>query len=290
MDLSPHLPQETIKFPVSSLNLLKVSGADAVTYLQGQLTCNVKTLENGHWIPGGYCTVQGKLLSAFRVGKFNDEFLIILPADNAELVLTNLKKFGVFSKVEITDETHRFIFSAAWSSNSSNNSGTLEYSEESLIWNIAPSITLTVEESDKAQSEDSDNVWQQAMFATNWIDVPSTMLGEQLPQAFNLDVNDGINFKKGCYLGQEAVARMHYRGQTKRRASRFLGNADVLPRPGETLQTKVGENWRRAGAILSAVRYHDGVVALVALVSVDLEASAQCRVEGQDDSQFTRCP
>jgi len=128
------------------------------------------------------------------------------------------------------------------------------------------------------------------MLEHGWVDVPAAMAAEHIPQMLNLDLNQGINFKKGCYIGQEIVARMHYKGQNKRVTHCFLGQCKQLPETGQLIEKKVGENWRRSGAVLSAVRYHNDVVALYAVGPIDLEPTDLFRMQGQDDSQFTLCP
>lgn len=290
MSLEVIIPQDPQSFQVTNLTLVHISGNDASSFLQGQLTCDMKSLQDWSWIAGGYCNAQGKLISAFRLAKIDDVYQMLLPKLLAGQVIENLKKYAVFSNVDISEQTNK-EFVAHWVENSNDiYSSRVEQQNEGKTWLLHKDLKLTIQDKLNNNIPNSEYNWEQAMFAIGWVDVPEGLAGTQLPQAFNLDINEGINFKKGCYIGQEAIARMHYRGKTKKRAVRFLGSCETLPSSEQTLQVKVGENWRRAGAILNSVRYHDGVVALIALVSADLEETAQCRVEGQDDSQFTRCP
>jgi len=277
------VPEQTVVFKVPQLGILTISGPDSETFLHGQLTCEVRNLQSSGWFSGGYCNPQGKLISNFHAKKQQDTFFLVLESALLESTLTQLKKYAVFSKVEIHDRSSSYELIAHWGQQLN------ETESENLLH---PTLALTLQDATDTEITlvNSPNLWQQATFAIGWFSVPLELSQEHLPQVFNLDLQAGISFKKGCYIGQEPIARMHYRGQTKRRAARFIGQAHDLPSVNNTLLLKVGENWRRAGAILSAVRYDGEVVALVALASVDIEEAAEFRIEGQDDSQFTHCP
>jgi folate-binding Fe-S cluster repair protein YgfZ len=82
---------------------------------------------------------------------------------------------------------------------------------------------------------------------------------------------------------------MHYKGMNKRRLLQLTGVAKSTPTPTDQLEVKLGENWRRAGAVISAVRYDSDVIAIQAVLPSDIEATAQLRIKGQDDSKFTPC-
>ena len=84
--------------------------------------------------------------------------------------------------------------------------------------------------------------------------------GSLSPTATNLQALGGISFKKGCYTGQEMVARAKFRGANKRALWLLAGSASRLPEAGEDLELKMGENWRRTGTVLAAVKLEDGQV------------------------------
>nr|WP_228517624.1 hypothetical protein [Aliidiomarina indica] len=120
-----------------------------------------------------------------------------------------------------------------------------------------------------------------------WPLVASSQQQEHIPQTLNLDQLGAVSFKKGCYIGQETIARMHYKGQTKRRMQLLVGKCTEIPTENDVVERQVGDNWRRAGAVLSSVRYDSEVVAVQAILPVDLDESSPLRIKGQDDSQFT---
>lgn len=106
--------------------------------------------------------------------------------------------------------------------------------------------------------------------------------GQFIPQATNLQALGGISFKKGCYTGQEMVARAKFRGANKRALWLLTGSASRLPEAGEDLELKMGENWRRTGTVLAAVKLEDGQVVVQVVMNNDMEPDSIFRV--RDDA------
>ncbi|VDZ76952.1 Folate-dependent protein for Fe/S clustersynthesis/repair in oxidative stress [Salmonella bongori] len=106
--------------------------------------------------------------------------------------------------------------------------------------------------------------------------------GQFIPQATNLQALGGISFKKGCYTGQEMVARAKFRGANKRALWLLAGKASRVPETGEDLELQMGENWRRTGTILAAAQLDDGQLLVQAVMNNDLEAESVFRV--RDDA------
>ncbi len=106
--------------------------------------------------------------------------------------------------------------------------------------------------------------------------------GQFIPQATNLQALGGISFKKGCYTGQEMVARAKFRGANKRALWLLAGSASRLPEAGEDLELKMGENWRRTGTVLAAVKLEDGQVVVQVVMNNDMEPDSIFRV--RDDA------
>lgn len=295
-----HFNQQAQQAPcfiqLNSLGVIEITGADTQTFLQGQLTCDVKAATWQHWLAGGYCDAKGKLWSTFRMVGDAERILLFIARESIETTLIQLKKYAVFSKVTISDVSLEQPLYAFWGKDAASELGffaieTVEHTEKYTRLKISDNLVVIRGEHDtKNATLMPDNWWQAAMLEHGWVDVPAAAAAEYIPQMLNLDDNQGVNYKKGCYIGQEIVARMHYKGQNKRVTHCFVGKACELPETGTTIEKKVDENWRRSGAVLSAVRYHDAVVALYAVGPIDLEPTDLFRIQGQDDSQFTLCP
>ena len=117
------------------------------------------------------------------------------------------------------------------------------------------------------------------------IDVENS--GQLIPQATNLQALNGICFKKGCYTGQEMVARAKSRGANKRALYWLQGSASRVPQAGEDLELKLGENWRRTGTVLNAIQLNDGILNVQAVLNNDLEADSVLRVRDDEGGMLT---
>ncbi len=103
---------------------------------------------------------------------------------------------------------------------------------------------------------------------------------------------DAISFKKGCYTGQEMVARAKYRGANKRALYWLSGQVSHLPAANDSLELQMGERWRRTGTVLAAVQLDDGVTWVQVVMNNDLEPDSVLRVEGgmkEANSLFSLC-
>src|SRR5690606_40156717 len=101
--------------------------------------------------------------------------------------------------------------------------------------------------------------------------IDSANSGQFIPQATNLQALGGISFKKGCYSGQEMVARAKFRGANKRALWSLAGKASRVPEAGEDLELQMGENWRRTGTVLAAVQLDDGRLLVRAVMKNGME-------------------
>jgi len=286
---------------LNDYGVIHVAGPDADKFLQGQLTCDVNELSHSNWLFGGHCDAKGKLWSIFRAIRSEQGIYLLQPKATIDASLAQLQKFGVFSKVEITDASnaHRcmLVLGADAAARVTELTG-IEAQQPHEHVNDLHVLTMTdhayllvLPANFKVHANLLGPEWWHALhIKKGWPWLSQEHASEFIPQMVNLDRIGGISFKKGCYIGQETIARMHYKGQNKRRLTTLEGQADSLPTPSDQLEVQIGENWRRAGAVISAVRYDNEVVAIQAVLPDDLEASARLRIKGQDSSSFTPCP
>lgn len=239
---------------LSHEGVLAVRGSDAAKFLQGQLTCNLNYLSDTQASLGARCTQKGRMQSSFRIVLQGDGVLLAMATELLEPQLADLKKYAVFSKSKLTDE------SAAWVRfGLSDADKTLEDLGLEL-----PATTDSVVRTDTfiaiRVSPDRAELWAPADHAETLrnqltkqlkeADLNEWLLGQIragigqvmpqtrelfIPQMLNLQAVGGVSFKKGCYTGQEIVARMQYLGKLKRRLYRLSLNAAELPEPGTSL-------------------------------------------------------
>ena len=240
--------------PLSHEGVLAVRGADAAKFLQGQLTCNLNYLSETQASLGARCTQKGRMQSSFRILLQGDGVLLAMASDLLEPQLADLKKYAVFSKSKLTDE------SAGWARFGLVNA---DHALASLGLELPPETDSVVRTDTliairvspgRAElwvpAEHAQTVRSQLTAALKEGDLNEWLLGQVragigqvmpqtrelfIPQMLNLQAIGGVSFKKGCYTGQEIVARMQYLGKLKRRLYRLSLDAAETPEPGTPL-------------------------------------------------------
>ncbi|MDM2996128.1 MULTISPECIES: tRNA-modifying protein YgfZ [unclassified Citrobacter] len=305
----PRQPSASARLPLTLITLddwalASITGADSEKYMQGQVTADVNQLTEQQHLLVAHCDAKGKMWSNLRLFRDGDGFAWIERRTLREAQLTELKKYAVFSKVAIAPDDERVllgiagfqaraalanIFSELPNSEKqvvSEGASTLLWFEHPaerflLITDVATAESLT----EKLRGEAALNNSQQWLALDIEAGIPvidSANSGQFIPQATNLQALGGISFKKGCYSGQEMVARAKFRGANKRALWSLAGKASRVPEAGEDLELQMGENWRRTGTILAAVQLDDGQVLVQVVMNNDMEADSVFRV--RDDA------
>ncbi|QWL60360.1 tRNA-modifying protein YgfZ [Aeromonas jandaei] len=290
----PVFPAEPTRFALTKIAITRLSGQDRVKYLQGQVTCDVNALQPGQSTLGGHCDPKGKLWSDFRLLCLEESLLLLTTPSVLERQLPELKKFAVFSKVEIAaDERHATGLAGkgtdAWVAAQFG----LEQSglvADGMAVKIEQDRWLLVssEQADALPAGD-ESLWWGLEIKAGLPHMEAVHQGEFIPQMLNLQALDGICFNKGCYMGQETVARAKYRGANNRALFLLAGSASEPVNAGDTLEIQLGDNWRRSGMVLNAWQ-HQGQVWLTAVLPKDTEADARFRLKQEESSQLTLHP
>jgi folate-binding protein YgfZ len=272
------------------LGLIAFEGTDAPAFLNGQLTSDVQALTPERCQYGGYCTAKGRLLATFLLWRRERSFYLQLPAVLREPVQRQLSKFILRSKVTASDA------SGAWV-----RFGTAGGNVESLLGRIfgavpaapgevqhvtdATVIKLPVDRYEIAVPAAGAGAFEEALVAHGFapsgaelwqrLDIragvplitPATQ-EEFVPQMVNLDLIGGVSFSKGCYPGQEIVARMHYLGRVKQRMYRFHADSRDAPRPAEKLYSAAFGD-QACGTIVDAAPAPESGYDALAVVQID---------------------
>ncbi|WP_421220081.1 tRNA-modifying protein YgfZ [Aeromonas jandaei] len=290
----PVFPAEPTRFALTKIAITRLSGQDRVKYLQGQVTCDVNALQPGQSTLGGHCDPKGKLWSDFRLLCLEESLLLLTTPSVLERQLPELKKFAVFSKVEIAaDERHATGLAGkgtdAWVAaqfgleQSGLVAGGMAVKIEQDRW-----LLVSSEQADALPAGD-ESLWWGLEIKAGLPHMEAVHQGEFIPQMLNLQALDGICFNKGCYMGQETVARAKYRGANNRALFLLAGSANEPVNAGDTLEIQLGDNWRRSGMVLNAWQ-HQGQVWLTAVLPKDTEADARFRLKQEESSQLTLQP
>jgi folate-binding protein YgfZ len=285
---------------------ISLCGEEQSKYLQGQVTCDVNALTNETLLHGAHCDAKGKVFSIFRLINRAGSHLLLQPTASIESSLAELKKFGVFAKVEIT-QTQQLTFNAVAGSeitqrlhekyselpNSIN--PVLQMGSTTLVY-LAGKLERYLIIDNKENSDAFINnlnlpIYTQALWNLIEIKEGFPLLAKEtvsayVPQMLNLQAIHGISFTKGCYLGQETVARMQYLGKNKRALFSLTGQAGSV-NPGDIIEKQLGENWRKAGDILAFYQADCGQSYVQAILANDIEDGTPLRIKHQEASQLS---
>ena len=239
---------------LSHEGVLAVRGVDAGKFLQGQLTCNLNYLSDTQASLGARCTQKGRMQSSFRILLQGDGVLMAMASELLEPQLADLKKYAVFSKSKLTDESAAWVrFGIDHGDAALTNLGLeLPADTDSVARNdgliavrVSPDraeLWVTADQADAIKSrlsalltEGALNEWLLGQIRAGIGQVMPSTRELFIPQMLNLQAIGGVSFKKGCYTGQEIVARMQYLGKLKRRLYRLKLDASDLPEPGTQL-------------------------------------------------------
>ena len=261
VNTSPQLSQLT------QFALITASGADAIGFLQSQLTNDIKLLAENHACLAGYCTPKGRLLATMLLWKINDTITIEVPKELRENLQKRLQMYVMRAKVKLEHISDSYtVFGivgesaleklAAWFP-------TIPASPYELVCNTSGTL-LRVTDVDgvaRYQCVVSNEIAQQiaplANTGSNWAlteihagipQVTVATLEKFVPQMINYELIGGVNFKKGCYPGQEIVARTHYLGKQKRRtvlaridSTQVESGMEVFAATGPPIKTGISE-------------------------------------------------
>ena len=236
----------------TGLGLIRVAGDDAATFLHSQLTNAVEDLSTGTARLAGYCSPKGRLMASFLMWRDAEGIVLQLSADIQPPIQKRLTMFVLRAKAKLSDlsATHRILAVAGAGAAAALKQAGLPAPQDPLATAAADGATVI-----RLADADGEPRWQivapaaqieslqQALGATltaaapafwDWLDIASgipriaAVTQEQfVPQMINFELVGGVNFRKGCYPGQEVVARSQYRGTLKRRMWRVHGQGDV---------------------------------------------------------------
>ncbi|PZP09666.1 MULTISPECIES: folate-binding protein YgfZ [Pseudomonas] len=273
---------------LSHEGVLAVRGPDASKFLQGQLTCNLNYLSDSQSSLGARCNQKGRMQSSFRILLEGDGCLLAMARELIEPQLADLKKYAVFSKAKLADESASWArFGLADAQVALSGLG-LELPEEdgsvaradglialrvssqrAELWVPAERVASLRQQLAAQLPEGELNQWLLGQVRAGLGQVMPETRELFIPQMLNLQAVGGVSFKKGCYTGQEIVARMQYLGKLKRRLYRLALPGDALPVPGTALFAPSHNS--AIGEVVLAARAQQGVELLAVLQAEAVE-------------------
>lgn len=293
LQLEIPIQSENVLSELSAYKLIEIKGDDARSFLLGLSTSDVKLVSPSYSQFSAICDTKGRVMASFLIFKRHDAYYLFLPENMAEQVIRKLKLHVLRAKVSINDHGQNLKLIGL------SGTGTLRLLSQTLAMPIpegSPGATFQDKEytviqlpgevhtrwlvvanhdamdvlceklqPDVVQIDKDGWAYLDATSGVPFI-VPLTA-GEYLPQMLNLEALGGLSFTKGCYPGQEVVARLHYRGKLKRKLYVAHTDSQLLPEAGTPLYQAGNPN--AIGHVLSAARHPNGQVALQAVIEIE---------------------
>jgi len=213
------------KDPLAQILLLE--GADAAAFAQAQFSSHVQALAVGQWQFSAWLDAQGRVLALLQLARLSDDtFLLLLRGGDAHAMATSLQRFVFRSKVKLSvpDSLHL-------STGDAKESYAVRREGDAIVFGCGDHSMIVA-------AKNADDAWRAAQVRAGWPWLPDNVLGSVLAPAISLERLHAVAFDKGCYPGQEIVARLHYRGGHKRHMhcvvlSQRIAAGTVLHRSGD---------------------------------------------------------
>jgi folate-binding protein YgfZ len=302
---TPAFPPQCCALP--SLGLLSVSGSDAAKFLHGQTTCDVQGLAADRSTLGALCTAQGRVVAVFRLFQRDGVYYLLLPLELCETVRKRLQMFVLRADVKILNISNEWRYFGICGGGAINGLslpgeiGQVSAQTGVLAIRVAGQNEryLLIEETAAASPrlaaleqagfvQTDETAWILEDIASGIPSVGTANTEEFIPQMLNLDHLGGVSFTKGCYTGQEIVARTHYLGQVKRRMYQAQIETQQTPAAGTRIFAETAEG-QSAGVVLKAAL--DGEVCrLLAVLNTAQAETGTLKLQDSDGPELTLMP
>jgi len=265
---------------LSHLALIDVSGEDADDFLNGQFTTNIKQLAKDHLQFSAWCNPKGQVKTTFYIYRHETGFNILLPVDLRDSFIKQLQMYIMRADVKLIDKSNKLVRVGIQTNNNKlmaelmgpipeQNSGITIQNDLHCLHAFGSENTSqryifigSVERIKTLWKDFSQNscpvgatIWEllDIQAASPWL---SSLTTEKfLPQMLNLDLIDGLDYQKGCYPGQEIIARLHFRGQLKR--SLYLATCSLDAQPVIADQLYISDHENSVGVIINVQAFED---------------------------------
>ena len=299
--------------PLEHVCCYEVGGEDAQSFLQSQLTNDVDAVTRERGQLSSYCTPKGRMLAIFHICRLQEKFLIIVREDIAETVMQRLKMFVLRAKVTIERSSlDRAVFGIV-GPDAGTVLATLNLATPAKDYDVADtdnSLCMKIPgivpryifiggdpSAAIAQTLKNEHIETGNRLYWQWLDImsgiPSVNAATQesfVPQMTNLELIDGVSFSKGCYPGQEIVARLHYLGNASRRMYRIEASADSDIIAGADIYQPEAESAQAIGNIVTAVKEASNRTAALAVLRIEAAQGKQLAVGSPNGPPATIMP
>ncbi|MCK5728313.1 MAG: folate-binding protein YgfZ [Methylococcales bacterium] len=243
-------------YAITKLGILSVTGADSTLFLQGQLSCDIKNLTTENSFFSAFCNAKGQVISTLLIVKQADGFLIVLPHSLLSKVQKKLQMYIMRSKVQLKEVSSELCLVGLSEEHATDDN----FSRQGDLIKIPQSRYLMINSAEAiinfCTKKLNEGLFFQKSDGWDYLDVSAGLAWltpdsseHYIPQMLNVEKWGGISFDKGCYTGQEVIARTHYLGKTKREL--VVTDSKIATNTGNILQSETFNDTERCLAIMS---------------------------------------
>ena len=299
-DLDASLPPLMLA-NLSHMGLIKVVGEQGRSFIHGQVTTDISSLADNQWRWGAHCDPKGKMLASFRTFAIQDALFMLMPKDTIEVDLPQLQKYAVFSKATLSNASAEWTLLGVAGEQASQfvsehfgdihqeftpiEHGAILKDADRFILMLTPEAAAALVAKSKLSVFDA-SAWQALEITAGYPNLAASHASQYVPQMCNLQAVNGISFNKGCYMGQETIARMKYRGGNKRALYILHGHTNLQISPESGLEIAMEDGFRRGGHIIEFVQRGNQVL-LTAVLANDTSNDTKLRFADDEQSSLT---
>jgi folate-binding protein YgfZ len=297
--------EDTVIADMSPLGIIRITGEDAADFLQGQFSNDIKQVDEKNAQLSSYCNPKGRILASFWLYRNHDAFYMILPVDTLAATLKRLRMYVLMSKVTLEDVSEELACigvagpdsepalqqqlgcvptEAANTIHSNGMSAIRLPADKPRYLVVGPNADMQALWQTLVQkcTAVGYGAWQLLDIKAGLPSVYADNVEAFVPQMLNLHAIGGVSFKKGCYPGQEIVARMHYLGKLKRRMYRAYIDTETAPRIGEEVFAPDSGSGQGTGRIVMSSPEANGGFEVLAVVQVSSVEQGDVHLQSVD--------
>lgn len=309
------LPLSSSELPLTLISmeewcLITTTGSDAISYMQGQITSDINQLHVNHYCQSAHCNAKGKMLTNLLLFFYKGHLSWIIRNSVRNIQIAALKKYAIFSDFNLTALDRTVILGIAGHEakstlnqifpvlpsihcsvveNTSNNTLLLYFplprDRFLIITNLSRAKKLKQQLSQRFIIKfNNSKQWLALDIEAGYPVLDQDNSGQFFPQAANLHYMKAISWTKGCYIGQEMISRVQYRGINKRALYMLVFNSIELPSSNYVIEMKCSfDSWTKCGKVLAACRVHNGQIWVQAILDYNIPSGTELRITGCQD-------
>lgn len=310
--MSSFISLQNIIYPSSELSLtmifleewsiIYVEGCDSKKYLQNQLTIDVNLLPNTDHTLCAHCNFNGKVWSVIRLFHYCQGYAYIQRKSISQIQIKELKKYSIFSKIKITELNNIYLIGLAglnarafllkfFIKIPNQKCPVIHEKNTTILWFKKPEerflLVLSVTDFLFLKKAINENIffnnskqWLLLDIEAGFPIIEKESSEKFTPQAINLDKLKGISFKKGCYYGQEIIARIFFKNLNKSCLCSLIGKGNISPKVGSLLEVQIEDVWCKIGILLSIVNIKNEETCIQVVLYKPVDVNNLFRIHG----------